>query len=129
MPKPRTTMPRLFLEHPDPFGRPGEVRWCQPTSADENIGLRAAELQHHLSLVVADRARASGEPNGRFEQRSGLTAGRLSKLLRGHGQMTFCDLMAIEGTHRPDARGAGLPKFIILIRFFGSDSLAKTCRP
>lgn len=90
-------MPRLFLEHPDLFGRPGEVRWRQPTSADEYIGLRAAELQHHLSLVVADRARSSGEPNGRLEERSGLAAGRLSKLLRGHAQMTFRDVMALEG--------------------------------
>lgn len=90
-------MPRLFLEHPDLFGRPGEVRWRQPTSADEYIGLRAAELQHHLSLVVAERTRASGEPNGRLEERSGLAAGRLSKLLRGHGQMTFRDVMALEG--------------------------------
>lgn len=94
-------MPRLFLEHPDLFGRPGEVRWRQPTSADEYIGLRAAELQHHLSLVVADRARSSGEPNGRLEERSGLAAGRLSKLLRGHGQMTFRDVMALEGALGP----------------------------
>lgn len=94
-------MPRLFLEHPDLFGRPGEVRWRQPATADEYVGLRAAELQHYVSLVVAERARSSGEPNGRLEERSGLAAGRLSKLLRGHGQMTFRDVMALEGALGP----------------------------
>ncbi|KAB2808359.1 hypothetical protein F9L07_22865 [Pimelobacter simplex] len=101
MAKPRTITPRRHLEHPDLFGRPGNHTWLQPTTPEEYAGLRAAELQHHFGLALVSRLTELGESKSWLEEQAGLATGRLSKLLRGHAQLTFRDVAAIEGVVGP----------------------------
>jgi len=95
--KPRTITPRRHLEHPDLFGRPGNHTWLQPTTPEEYAGLRAAELQHHFGLALVSRLAELGVPKSWLEEQAGLATGRLSKLLRGHAQLTLRDVASIEG--------------------------------
>ncbi|XBB67201.1 hypothetical protein ABFU82_24330 [Nocardioides sp. WV_118_6] len=105
MSKPRTTTPRRHLEHPDLFGRPGNHAWLQPTTTDEYAGLRAAEIQHHFGLALTSRLAELGESKSWLEERAGLATGRLSKLLRGHAQLTLRDIAALEGVIGPVLAG------------------------
>lgn len=97
MPKLPSTTPRSFLRHPELFGRPGKVEWRQPQTPDEYAGLRAAELQHHIAVAIVERLDELEQTKSWLEDRSGLAAGRLSKLLRGHAQLTLRDIAALEG--------------------------------
>jgi len=103
--KPRTITPRRHLEHPDLFGRPGNHTWLQPTTPEEYAGLRAAELQHHFGLALVDRLTELGEPKSWLEEQAGLATGRISKVLRGHAQLTLRDIAAIEGVMGPILAG------------------------
>ncbi|GEB12199.1 hypothetical protein GUY44_12215 [Pimelobacter simplex] len=101
MAKPRTITPRRHLEHPDLFGRPGNHTWLQPTTPEEYAGLRAAELQHHFGLALVSLLTELSEPKSWLEEQAGLATGRISKVLRGHAQLTFRDVAAIEGIVGP----------------------------
>lgn len=105
MAKPRTITPRRHLEHPDLFGRPGNHTWLQPTTPEEYAGLRAAEVQHHFGLALVSRLIELGEPKSWLEEQAGLAAGRISKVLRGHAQLTLRDIAAIEGVVGPILAG------------------------
>lgn len=105
MAKPRTITPRRHLEHPDLFGRPGNHTWLQPTTPEEYAGLRAAELQHHFGLALVEHLIELGEPKSWLEEQAGLATGRISKVLRGHAQLTLRDIAAIEGVVGPILAG------------------------
>lgn len=110
MAKPRTITPRRHLEHPDLFGRPGNHTWLQPTTPEEYAGLRAAELQHHFGLALVSRLTQLGEPKSWLEERAGLATGRISKVLRGHAQLTLRDIAAVEGILGPLLGGLELAR-------------------
>lgn len=101
MPKPRITAPRGLLIHAELFGRPGDIEWIRPSSIDEYVGLRAAEVQHHSAVEIVERLRAREQTAAWLEERTGIASGRISKLLRGHAHMTLRDLQAIEGILGP----------------------------
>ncbi|MBU2694987.1 hypothetical protein [Pimelobacter sp. 30-1] len=105
MAKPRTITPRRHLEHPDLFGRPGNHTWLQPTTPEEYAGLRAAEIQHHFGLALVNRLTELGEPKSWLEEQAGLATGRISKVLRGHAQLTLRDVAAVEGVVGPILAG------------------------
>lgn len=98
-------MPRDLLEHPQDFGHHGNVVWIQPTNPAEYTSMRAAELQHHFVLELTERLQRLGQPKSWLEERSGMTTGRLSKLLRGHAQLTLRDVAAFEGVLGPVLTG------------------------
>ena len=87
--------------HPELFGRRGEVAWRQPGSVDGYVALRAAELQHHAAVELFRRLEAQQRTIAWLEAQAGIAGGRLSKLLRGHAQLTLRDLQAIEGVIGP----------------------------
>lgn len=101
MPKPPSTAPRGLLEDPARFGRPGDVIWIQPTTPAEYARARAAELQHHFVVEATDRLEQLGRSKSWLEERSGIAAGRLSKLLRGYAQLTLRDAVALEAVLGP----------------------------
>lgn len=94
-------MPRELLEQPAGFGRAGDVAWIQPTTPAEYASMRAAELQHHFVLEVTARLEQLGHSKSWLEERSGIAPGRLSKLLRGHAQLTLRDVAVLEGVLGP----------------------------
>lgn len=119
--------PRSFLVHPDLFGRQGTPAWTHPSTVDQYVGLRAAEVQHQVSIIVTRLARSDRHSVGSIESDSGMARGRLSKLLRGYSRMSLRDLVAVEGVIGPILVGLpDFPRTIIksdeLLRRFPHDS-------
>lgn len=77
------------------------MEWRQPATVDDYVGLRAAEVQHHVAKAAQTALRERDGRIGWLEERAGLPSGRGTKLLRGHVHMSLRDLQAIEGVLGP----------------------------
>ncbi|MBM0125381.1 helix-turn-helix domain-containing protein [Pimelobacter simplex] len=95
------------------FGRPGDVTWIQPTTPAAYASARAAELQHHFVVESTVRLEQLGPSKFWLEERSGITPGRLSKLLRGYAQLTLRDVAAIEGILGPMLTELVFSRFVV----------------
>lgn len=93
--KPRPKAPREHAERPKDFGKSIHIRWHQPRTLDELVGLRHAEIQHHFALRVKSTIR------GRVTQPEVADAcdfarTRFNEVLNGRSWLRFDDAVRIE---------------------------------
>lgn len=105
MPKQTWSSPRTFARNQSSFGRPNEaIAWRQPTSVDDLIGLRAAEVQHAYAVRVRVKMKLPGaavKNQKLLSERSGLEYKRLGKILGGQLNLSLRDAAAIEAVLGP----------------------------
>ena len=93
--RPRPKIPRDHAQRPRDFGKSIHITWHQPRTLDDLVGLRHAEIQHHLALRVKAAIR------GRVTQPQVAAAchfarTRFNDVLNGRSWLRLDDILRIE---------------------------------
>lgn len=90
--------PRDYSLEPEGFGKAFSLRWKPADSVLQARYIRAAQMQHQVSLTIALKLRSLGQTRREYAEAVEMSYDRVTKILRGDSLMHLEDIAAADKT-------------------------------